>query len=366
MRILRFALAAVPACRLRVCGFARQDPTSTQSVSACTDFNQYANGRLVQEEPDPAGVFVLGRRQRARRAQTARSFARSSRRPRRATPWPGRNDRKLARLLHELHERDLSPIEQGLKPLQPELDRIAAIKNAGELQAEIAHLLRQRLQSAVSASDRRQDKKNKRGCVLPEARQGGLGLRPIATTTSSRIRNRKRSREEYAKYVRKLFELAGDTPKPRLMSGYEVIALETKLAGASLTRVQRRDPELTYHRMTLKEASELTPTFRLRPSITPRSAHQPMRRSTSHPSISSRRSTKTSPSSRFPTGRAISASTPSIRCAPPALSKNFVDASFAFFSTTLRGVKEQLPRLESRLRRRHRSRPWASPRAGVC
>src|SRR5437763_17137486 len=68
-------------------------------------------------------------------------------------------------------------------------------------------------------------------------------------------------RAEYAKYVRKLFELAGDTPEAAADEANRVIALETKLAGASLTRVQRRDPELTYHRMTLKDAAVMTPAF---------------------------------------------------------------------------------------------------------
>ena len=40
------------------------------------------------------------------------------------------------------------------------------------------------------------------------------------------------------------------------------MAIETALAKASLTRVEKRDPYKLFHKMTRKELATLTPSFR--------------------------------------------------------------------------------------------------------
>jgi putative endopeptidase len=48
-----------------------------------------------------------------------------------------------------------------------------------------------------------------------------------------------------------MFELMGDDPAKGAAEAQTVISLETKLAEASLTRVEMRNPEKIYHRMTV-------------------------------------------------------------------------------------------------------------------
>jgi putative endopeptidase len=336
MRILRFALAV---CLLAGSAFAASlDKTDLDtSVSACTDFNQYANGGWYKKNPiPPAYSFwgvgnVLAEHNRDVLRQILEASTKSN-------PAAGTNDRKLADYYASCMNETLAE-EQGLKPLQPELERIAAIKNAAELQAEIAHLRASGFNPLFGLGSE-QDKKNSEE-VIAGARQGGLGL-PDRDYYLKQDPKSKEIRDEYAKYVRKLFELAGDTPETAADEATKVIALETKLAGASLTRVQRRDPELTYHRMTLKEASELTPTFAWAQYYAAVGA--PANAAVNVSSIDFFKEVDKDLTAvpvsdwqsylRFHT----------INSVAPALSKNYVDASFAFFSTTLRGVKEQLPR----------------------
>ena len=61
--------------------------------------------------------------------------------------------------------------------------------------------------------------------------------------------------------VSKLMTLAGDTPEEASATATDVLALETRLAHGSLTRVQLRDPDALYHKMTLKELKAQTPNL---------------------------------------------------------------------------------------------------------
>jgi endothelin-converting enzyme/putative endopeptidase len=59
----------------------------------------------------------------------------------------------------------------------------------------------------------------------------------------------KEIREAYRAYVAQMFGLLGDSPAAAAAKADQVMALETKLAQASLDRVASRDPIKTYHRM---------------------------------------------------------------------------------------------------------------------
>ena len=63
-----------------------------------------------------------------------------------------------------------------------------------------------------------------------------------------------------------MLELLGDAPDAAKAEADVIIALETKLAEASITRVENRDPQKTYNKRTL---AALTPR---RPASTSRSS----------------------------------------------------------------------------------------------
>src|SRR5262249_19776108 len=70
----------------------------------------------------------------------------------------------------------------------------------------------------------------------------------------------KEIREKYRDHVR---EILGLVQEPDPAAGAEtVVRLETALAKASLTRVERRDPYKLYHRMSRKKLQALTPSLR--------------------------------------------------------------------------------------------------------
>ncbi|MCU1349460.1 MAG: Endothelin-converting enzyme 1, partial [Acidobacteria bacterium] len=226
------------------------------TVAACTDFNQYANGGWLKKNPIPAAFSnwgvgnVLAEHNREILRGILESAAKSKARP-------GSIDQKIGDYYTSC--MDEAAIEaQGLKPLQPELNRIVALNSVDALQAEIARLHTLGLAPVFNFGST-QDKKNSEEQTAG-AYQGGLGL-PDRDYYLKDDPKSKEIRDKYLKYVTTVFTLAGDTPEAAASAAANVMALETKLAGASMTRVQRRDPEATYHRMTLQQASELTPTF---------------------------------------------------------------------------------------------------------
>src|SRR5260370_1204669 len=88
--------------------------------------------------------------------------------------------------------------------------------------------------------------------------QGGLGL-PERDYYFREDDRSKQLREDYVRHVAKMFELAGDPPDKAAAEAKTIMTLETALAKASRTNVERRDPEKNYNKMTLAQMKELTP-----------------------------------------------------------------------------------------------------------
>ena len=96
--------------------------------------------------------------------------------------------------------------------------------------------------------------------VIGRIDQGGLGL-PERDYYTREDEKSKQIRAEYVQHVARMFELMGDDQAKAAAEAATVMALETKLAQASLTRVQRRDPNVVYHKMSLAQVKTLAPAL---------------------------------------------------------------------------------------------------------
>ena len=94
-----------------------------------------------------------------------------------------------------------------MKPLDPELQRIAEIKDSATLQAEIARLQRQGANAVFEFGSTQDFKDSKQ--VIADAEQGGLGLpdRQYYRDTDDRS---KKMRDQYVEHVTNMFKLMGD------------------------------------------------------------------------------------------------------------------------------------------------------------
>src|SRR6185312_3393605 len=228
-----------------------------KSADACTDFYQYANGGWLAANPIPAaypawGVAnILNEKTRETLHEILEAAAKNTNAPK------GSSEQKVGDYYASC--MDEAKIEaQGLKPLEPEFASIAKIKDQKTLQAYIAHLHSLGI-NAVFNSGSTQDFKNSAE-VTEGITQSGLGLpdRDYYTKTDDRS---KMIRDEYVKHVAKMFELMGDDGTKAADEAQTILRMETRMAEVSLTRVERRDPEKLYHRMTMAQMKDVAPGF---------------------------------------------------------------------------------------------------------
>ena len=308
------------------------------STAACTDFYQYANGNWLKANPIPPaypawGVGnVLSEKNRDVLHEILEAAAKNISAPK------GSNEQKVGDFYATC--MDEAGIETaGLKPLQTELDRVARINNQGTLQEEIGHLHSIGL-GVLFNSGSTQDFKNSAE-VTAGINQGGLGLpdRDYYTKTDDRS---KTIRDEYVKHVAKMFELMGDDAAKAASETQTIMALETKLAEASKTRVELRDVEKLYHRMTIAQLHDLAPTFNWEAYFQRIGLAQKADVNVSTPDF-------------FKVMDAQLTATPLadwqtylrwnlINTAASGLSSRFVDEDFHFKGMILQGAKENLPR----------------------
>jgi predicted metalloendopeptidase len=185
-----------------------------------------------------------------------------------------------------------------------------------------------------------QDDKNSRQ-MIAVANQGGLGLPDRDYYTKDDARS-KQLREQYVQHIAKMMELAGEAPAQASSDAATVMRIETQLALASKTRVERRDPQSNYHKMDAAQLRMLTPDF----------AWESYLRGIGFPNIHGvnvgqpeffqalDKQLKATPIADWK----IYLRWHLLRTFAPALSSKFVDENFNFYGRTLTGAKQLQPR----------------------
>jgi len=145
------------------------------------------------------------------------------------------------------------------KPLGDEFKNIDAIKDRNDLLKEIAHLQTIGVDALFDFSSG-QDAKDSTH-EIAQAVQGGLGMpdRDYYTKTDEAS---KKLRDQYVDHVAKMLTLLGEPAATASDHAKKILALETKLAEASRTRVQLRDPQKNYNKMAVSQLQKLTPDWK--------------------------------------------------------------------------------------------------------
>ncbi len=146
----------------------------------------------------------------------------------------------------------------GAQPLQPELQAIQELQNVKQMAPLVARL-HLAGDAMLFGSGSQQDPDNSDVMIVGLA-QGGLGL-PDRDYYTKQDAKSKEIRQRYVQHVRKMFELIGDAPATAKQEADTVMQIETALAKASLTRVERRDPYKVTHKMKVAELNTLAPNF---------------------------------------------------------------------------------------------------------
>jgi putative endopeptidase len=154
----------------------------------------------------------------------------------------------------------------GLKPLLAEFDRIAAMKSTGDLPAELAHLHEIGV-NAFFGMGSNQDFADA-SQVISFYGAGGLGLPERDYYTRADAKSVEQ-RKQYVDHVRKMLALAGEPDAQAAKDADTVLALETRLAKASLTVTEQRDPQNLNHPTDVVSFEKEVPHFKLANYVTP-------------------------------------------------------------------------------------------------
>jgi len=226
------------------------------TASACTDFFQFANGAWFARDTIPAAYSSsgVGRDMSDRNELVVRSVLddamnRRAHLARTSTP------RKLGTFYATC--MDSTAIEAaGVTPIRPWLRAIDSITTRDRLLVQLAQLHVRGVDVAFRYSP--DVDLHDAAHYVTWLSQGGLGLpdRDYYFTEGAAADS---TRQAFVAHVAKMFRLAGQDSATAARGATAVMALETSLAQASLTRVERRDPAKTDHPMTAQQLATLAP-----------------------------------------------------------------------------------------------------------
>ena len=222
------------------------------TVKPAEDFFEYANGGWIKKNPIPGEQSSWGignlvfEENLARTREISEVAARSN-------AAKGSNEQKIGDFWSS--GMDSANIEEdGLKHLQPYLDKINSIKDVPSLVAVVSEF--KKLGSHTLFSDFiTQDDKNS-DVMTYKLWQGGIGLpeREYYFKVDTATKN---IRDEYVKYITTMLTMAGDDSTAAKKTASDILAMETKLAQASRKLADLRDPYANYNKMAIADLGKM-------------------------------------------------------------------------------------------------------------
>ena len=341
--------AAVTADKTKVPKLDHFDPDLVdKTLNPCDDFYKYACNKWIAANPIPADqvYWSTGGGLEMWNDNVLRETLQAA----------SKNDSTRSAVQQKIGDywaacMDESGIEAaGMKPLQPELDRIAGLKSKKEITLEIAHL-HHAFPGAWEGSDNQTNAPffgfsggqdyDDASKVVAQIDQGGLSL-PNRDYYISTDEKSVETLKKYRVHVQKMLVLAGEPEAQASDDAGTVLELETAMAKAQMDNVTRRDPKNINNKMSLAQIRELTPSIQW--DVYLRAVNAPV---SEHYIVSS--------PNFFRAEEKLLAEHPlehwkiymrwqAVHQAAPYLTKAMADENFDFFFRTLAGQEEQLPR----------------------
>lgn len=224
------------------------------TVSPAADFDNYANGGWKKRFPIPDeksrfGSFDLLADSGELQVQTLITEIASQKQD------PGTIGQKIADFYNT--GMDTAKIERdGLAPVQPILDQIDAIQTKEEVMKVVADLHTQGIYPMFSFFADADQKNSER--VVAYLYQGGLGM-PDRDYYMKEDERSKEIQAAYQLFLQKMFVLTGADETTAQAHATTVYDLEKRMAAASMTLLEQRDPHQVYHKMDLAGIQKISP-----------------------------------------------------------------------------------------------------------
>jgi len=226
-----------------------------------------------------------------------------------------------------------------IQPLQDEMKRVDAITGLSSLTKEIGRLHSIGV-GALFGFTSGQDDKNST-MVIAQAFQGGLAL-PDRDYYTKDDDASKKLHDQYVAHVTKMFTLLGDSAETAAAHAKTVLDIETSLAKPARTRVELRDPQKNYNKMSQAELQKLMPDFKWNDYFQLLELSAPGAINVGQPDFfkAANHVFKTVSLDDWKTYLRWHL----VHAAAPTLSQDLVDENFAFYGKTLTGTEKLKPR----------------------
>ena len=306
-----------------------------RSTEACDDFFQYANGSWLKNTQIPPSEASWGTFNMLRDSNNS-ILKRVLEKAAAANAKSGSD----AQMIGDFYATcmDEAAIEKlGTKPIEKYLKEISKAKTPADIQKQIAQLHNMGMPSLFGFGAGADLKST--NTMIVNAGQGGISLPNRDYYTEARYAE---TRGKFVEYMTAMFKLLGDTPEVAAAKAGKVLAIQTRLATASLTPVERRNPDLGYNKITVADAQALTPNFDWNSYFATRGVATNYDFNIAPPKFFKEMNTMMADVSvddwkTYLTWMVVNS-------AAPSLPKAFADARFDFFGKHLSGQKEQQER----------------------
>lgn len=326
-----FATAAPSATQAPSSGIQTQyiDP----SVRVQDDFFAHVNGKWLKTTEIPAdkATYGAGAMLRDDIQQQVRTIIEAAQ----ADKKPNAENRKIGDL-YASYMDEAKRAELGYKPLAAELNKIRQLKDKSALPGLVAHLASLGVATPYTVWIG-QDARNATR-YAPMVWQSGLGL----PDRDYYLKDEARMVDIRAKYLKHLESMLGMVGHPdATKASADIMAFETELAKVQWTRVENRDPVKRYNKLTVAELGKLAPGYDWNAATQAAGLGKAEYVIVGQPSYLQGMSQLMEKTDLQVLKSYLEWQM--VRAYAEYLSKPFVDQHFAFYSTTLNGVTENLP-----------------------